>query len=123
MALSARNCSATLDYQHTFTLNNGSRLIPRVSAVYKQKYWSFGGAPGANIGQILADSNNPANLAWQQAYTKWDFQTTWEKDDGRFSVTAYARNLSDEVVLANFTDPYVSIEAPKTYGITFSAQF
>jgi iron complex outermembrane recepter protein len=115
--------SGTLDYQHTFTLGNGSRLIPRLAAVYKQKYWSFGGAPGANVSQILADSNNPANLAWQQAYTKWDAYASWESADGKFTVTGFMKNIGDKVVLANYTDPYVSLEAPKTYGITFNANF
>ncbi|MGC3983143.1 MAG: TonB-dependent receptor [Steroidobacteraceae bacterium] len=115
--------SATLDYQHSFEFAGGSKLTPRISAVYKQKYWSFGGAPGANVSQILADSNNPNNLAWQQAYTKWDFLTSWSNADGKFTVTGYVKNLNNEVVLANYTDPYVSLEAPRTYGVTFNANF
>jgi iron complex outermembrane receptor protein len=115
--------SATLDYQHTFTLGNGSRFTPRISGVYKQKYWSFGGAPGANIAQILADESNPANLAWQQAYTTWDTYATWEKADGKFTVTGYMKNLGNKVILGNYTDPYVSLQAPKTYGLTLSASF
>ena len=88
-----------------------------------RKYWSFGGAPGANVSQILADSNNPANLAWQQAYTKWDAYASWESANGKYTVTGFAKNIGDKVVLANYTDPYVSLEAPKTFGLTFNAQF
>jgi iron complex outermembrane receptor protein len=115
--------SATLDYQHTFTLGNGSRLIPRLAGVYKQKYWSFGGAPGADVTQILADSDNPANLAWQQAYTTWDAYTTWENDSGKLTITGFMKNIGNKVILANYTAPYVSLQAPKTYGFTFNANF
>lgn len=115
--------SATLDYQHSFVLPGGSRITPRVAAVYKTRYWSFGGAPGANVSQILADESNPNNLAWQQQYTKWDAYTSWDNADGKLTLTGYVKNLSNKVVLANYTDPYVSLEAPRTYGVTFSANF
>lgn len=115
--------SATLDYQHVFNLPGGSKLTPRINGVYKQKYWSFGGAPGAAVSQILADSNNPNNLAWQQAYSKWDVFLGWDSADGRFNVNGYVKNIENEAVLANYTAPYVSLEAPRTYGVTFSASY
>jgi iron complex outermembrane receptor protein len=113
--------SFTVDYQHEFMLPGGSRLSPRVSGVYKTKYWSFGGAPGANISQILADQSS-ANLAWQQSYTKWDLFLNWQTADGKIGVNAYVKNVGNEVVLANYTYPYVSLEAPRTVGLIVSAQ-
>jgi iron complex outermembrane recepter protein len=115
--------SATLDYQHQFDLPGGSKLTPRVAAVYKSKYWSFGGAPGANVTQILADSNNPNNLAWQQSYTKWDLYLGWDTADSKFNINGYVKNVQNKAILANYTDPYVSLEAPRTYGVTFSGHF
>ncbi len=114
--------SITLDYQHEFTLPGGSRLTPRVSGVYKTRYWSFGGAPGANISQILADQSS-ANLAWQQSYSRWDLFLGWQTADGKIGVNAYVKNVANEVVLANYTYPYVSLEAPRTLGVIVNAQF
>jgi len=114
--------SFTVDYQHEFTLPGGSRLTPRVAGVYKTRYWSFGGAPGANISQILADQSS-ANLAWQQSYSKWDLFLGWQTADGKIGVNAYVKNVANEVVLANYTYPYVSLEAPRTVGLIVNAQF
>ncbi len=114
--------SATLDYQHAFQFAGGSKLTPRLAGTYKSRYWSFGGAPGANVSEILRDTSD-SNLAWQQGYSKWDFYTTWDNADGKLSVTGYVKNLENEAVLANYTDPYVSLEAPRTYGVTFNANF
>jgi iron complex outermembrane recepter protein len=111
--------SATLDYQHTFQFSNGSQLVPHVTATYKTKYWSAGGSGGISVSDILNDSSSK-NLAWQQAYTKWDFNLGWTSADGKLGVNGYVKNLTNEVVLANYTYPYVSLEDPRTIGLIFS---
>jgi iron complex outermembrane receptor protein len=122
--------SATLEYQHSFVFAGGSRLTPRLSGQYKTKYWSLGtggvnGFPGVNV--VLDAANRPDRpqyyLAWQQAYTKWDFLTSWDNADGRFSVTGYVRNLTDEIVMVGYTYPTVSLDNPRTWGATISARF
>jgi iron complex outermembrane recepter protein len=111
--------SVTLEYQHTFQFGNGSQLVPHVTGTYKSKYWSAGGSGGIDVSAILNDSSSN-NLAWQQAYTKWDFNLGWTSADGKLGVNAYAKNLTNEVVLANYTYPYVSLEDPRTVGLIFS---
>ncbi|MFT3907536.1 MAG: TonB-dependent receptor [Steroidobacteraceae bacterium] len=113
--------SATLDYQHVFRLSSGSQITPRVSATYKSKYWSFGGSPGANVSQILADTSS-SDLAWQQAYTRWDLYLAWDSADGKLGASAYVKNAGNEVVMTNYTYPYVSLEAPRTFGVILSAR-
>ena len=113
--------SFTVDFQHEFNLPGGSRLTPRVAAVYKSKYWSFGGAPGANVSEIIRDQSS-SNLAWQQAYTKWDAYLGWQSADGKLGFNAYVKNVGNEVVLTNYTYPYVSLEAPRTVGLIINAQ-
>lgn len=112
--------SGTLDYQHSFDFASGSKLTPRVAATYKDKYWTFGGSPGAVLSNILTDSSR---IEWQQSYVKWDAYTSWANADGKFTVTGYVRNLSNKVVMANYSGDYVSLEAPRTYGVTLSANF
>ena len=118
----APKTSVTVDFQHEFNLPGGSRITPRVAAAYKAKYWSFGGAPGANVSEIIRDQSS-ANLAWQQSYTKWDLYLGWQSADGKLGFNAYVKNVGNEVVLANYTYPYVSLEAPRTVGLIFNAQF
>lgn len=112
--------SATIDFQHNFRFASGATLTPRIAGVYKTRYWSFGGAPGANISQILADASNPNDLAWQQQYSKWDVFLGWTSADGKFDVNAYVKNVQDKVVMANYAGAYVSLEAPRTSGVVFS---
>lgn len=112
--------SFTLDYSHLFRLPGGSQLTPLVAAVYKTKYWSFGGAPGANVSQILADSSS-SDLAWQQSYLKLDLSLDWQSADGKFDINYYVKNATNKVVLANFTGTYVSLEAPRMIGVVFNA--
>ena len=113
--------SATLDYQHAFRLPGGGRLTPHLSATYKSRYWSFGGSPGANVSQILADTSS-SDLAWQQAYTKLDAYLDWESADGKLSANVYVKNAINRVIMTNYTYPYVSLDAPRTFGIILSAR-
>ncbi|HTQ35746.1 MAG TPA: hypothetical protein VMH77_01815, partial [Steroidobacteraceae bacterium] len=112
--------SFTIDYQHIFRLPGGGQLTPHVAGVYKTKYWSFGGAPGANVSGILADSSS-SDLAWQQAYSKWDVSLEWQSADGKFDINYYVKNATNEVVMANYAGQYVSLEAPRTVGVVFNA--
>ena len=120
--------SATWNYSHNFLLANGSRLTPRISGAYKTRYWSLGGGGPGNAGvNVIAnagtDRSSPYYLAWQQAYATWDGSIAWDKADGKFTVTGYVKNLTNEVVLSGFTYQYVSIAAPRTWGATFVANF
>ena len=68
------------------------------------------------VNDIIKNSGS-SNLAWQQNYTKWDVYLGWDSADGKLGVNAYVKNLSNVVTLANYTAPYVSIDAPRTFGI------
>ncbi len=120
--------SATWSYSHNFLLANGSRVTPRISGAYKTRYWSLGGGGpgGTGVNVIMQAANDPSNpfyLAWQKAYATWDSSVAWDKADGKFTVTGYVKNLTNEVVLGGYTFQYVSINAPRTYGATFVANF
>lgn len=114
--------SLTAEYSHAFRFANGSSLTPRLAAVYKSRYWSFGGAPGANVSQIVQNPGDTTNLAWQQGYTKWDAYLGWQSSDGKLGINGYVKNLTNEIILVNYTAPYVSLEPPRTVGLIISAQ-
>ena len=120
--------SATWTYSHNFLLADGSRITPRISGVYKTKYWSLGGGGPGNSGVNVimkagSDPSSPYYLSWQQAYATWDASLAWDKSDGKFTVNAYVKNLTNEVVMSGFTYQYISLSPPRTYGATFTANF
>ena len=125
--------SATWAYSHNFLLPNGDRITPRVAGAYKTRYWSVGGGGPGNSGvnaiaqSEFCDANDtvgcPYGLAWQQAYATWDASMAWDKSDGKLSINAYVKNLTNEVVLAGFTYQWVSLAAPRTWGLTLTANF
>ncbi len=102
-------------YQHKFALAGGSSLTPKINGIYKTKYWSQGGGPGANV-------VNPG-AAYQKAYTKLDAYTTWQSADGRWSMTGYMKNLANEVIQINYGSQDVQLDAPRTFGATLNVNF
>lgn len=120
--------SSTLTYSHNFLLANGSRVTPRISGIYKTKYWSMGAGGPGNSGlnvviKAADDPTNPYYLAWQQSYATWDASLAWDKADGKFTVNGYVKNLTNEVVMSGYTYSNISIGAPRTWGATFTANF
>lgn len=105
--------SLNATYQHSFHLPGGSQLIPKLNAIYKTKYWSAGG-PNADI-------ENTSGPSWQQAYSLFNVYTTWQSQNGKFDVTAYMKNISDYPVMTDYGGTYVTLDAPRTWGIIFSA--
>jgi iron complex outermembrane recepter protein len=116
--------SATLAYSHEFDLGTSGRLMPRIEATYKDKYWSAGelGMPGApTVKQILANTNDGA--FWQSSYVKWDANLDWTNADGKFDVNAYVKNIQNKVIMTSYSTSVVQLAAPRTFGVTFSANF
>ena len=120
--------SGNLTYSHRFDLPNGSSLTPSINAFYKDAYWSQGGAPGPLPGD-LRDRFSKGAITRQDAYTLWNFYTTWQNTDGKFSVNGYVKNLANKPIQTNIGgEPgssvlYVSLDAPRTYGVSFNANF
>lgn len=126
--------SGNLSYSHQFNLPGGSTLTPNINASYKDAYWSQGsGTSGILNPDGTAFSPNQAMVkgSWvrQDAYTLWNFYTTWVASDGKFSINGYVKNIQNKAILTNLggepgsTVPYVSLDAPRTYGVAFSANF
>ncbi|MGC3980755.1 MAG: TonB-dependent receptor [Steroidobacteraceae bacterium] len=106
--------TANFTYAHTFGLPGGSSLVPKVNAVYKSRYYS---ASGANT-----IASRP--LSDQPAFKMYNAYLSWQSNDGKFSVNGYVKNIENKAILTNYNATgiaYVTLGAPRTFGVTFSA--
>lgn len=136
----AAEWSGNFSYSHRFTLSGGGTLTPKLSATYKSKYWTLNG-PSANIGlanQAMQSgygryySNGTFAAGIQPSYSLFDAYTTWQAADGKYSLAAYVKNIESEPILAGASTTTVNgvaiprqvyLLAPRTFGLTFSANF
>jgi len=69
----------------------------------------------------------PENTAWEQGYGTLDGRVTLTSPEKGWTVSAYAKNLTDEVYRTNiivfFNDEMSSFGAPRTYGVELSVPF
>jgi iron complex outermembrane receptor protein len=114
--------SVSAGYEHAFQLANDARLTWSIDTHYQT--------------EVLTDFDtgnyptpNPAYL--QGAYTLFDSSLTYSPGSGKFSITAYGRNLGDKIyktALGN-SNPAGNppsyaffVNEPRTYGIMLSAK-
>jgi iron complex outermembrane receptor protein len=112
--------SLSASYEHTFVLGSGARLSWNIDGHYQTK--------------ILTDydtANYPvAKAAYVQgAYTVYNSSVTYAPQSGKYSVSVYGRNLSDEIyktALGNSNPAGAPpsyaffLGDPQTYGLMFS---
>jgi iron complex outermembrane receptor protein len=103
--------SARLGYTHAFDLSNGSYIEAGVSARY-------------NSGYLMSSYGDDYATRYRQpSFTKYDAQAVWHSADGRYSVQAFAKNLTEEITVESRQPGSVNIGEPRTYGVRFSAKF
>ncbi|MGC3980599.1 MAG: TonB-dependent receptor [Steroidobacteraceae bacterium] len=112
-------------YSHRFTLPGGSTLTPKANWVHKSEYWSSGFGAGINL------SSDAASFARgvQPAYDLYNGYLNWQSADSKFNISSYVKNITNEAILLNYNAGrgvaynFVSLDAPRTYGVNFSANF
>ncbi|MFT3907481.1 MAG: TonB-dependent receptor [Steroidobacteraceae bacterium] len=100
------------DYSHTFSLANGSTLVPRATAIWKSRYWTAGGQS--------ANAANPG-LSYQESYSWYNASLSWTTADGKFNVVGNVKNIANKAIMTNYGGTYVSLDQPRTFSISFSA--
>ncbi|MBB6252370.1 TonB-dependent receptor [Nitrospirillum iridis] len=109
--------SGTVGYEHTFTLANGGRVIPRVSTHFETKsYLSY---------------FNVAGYDEQKAYTRTDLAVRYEAPSGNWSVEGFVQNVEDANIKTNagsFGAPATPVWTavympPQTWGVRAHASF
>ncbi len=114
----APDYSATLIYEHKFTLSNGGFLTPRFSGHYESSSWL-----------------SPFNLGsgdQQKSYFRGDLSARYTTPGGRWWTGLYVDNFTDVKVRTNagrtalsgggfiYTSQYL---APRTFGVNFGIDF
>jgi iron complex outermembrane receptor protein len=103
------------NWSHTFRLANERRIVAQVNTMYSSSYWM----------QFTHDKNTQ-----QKGFTKTDASLTYFAPDDRWSIGAFVRNIENNAVLVGankpvfpgaFSDPF--LRPPRTYGISFHANF
>jgi iron complex outermembrane receptor protein len=119
---SSPKLSGNLSYRHDFSMASGARLTPSVNVAYKSSYWTSFSLP-APLTPL-----NPG-IAEQEAYALYNVNVGWTSADGKFTATAYGKNLQNKPVLLNYEGPgprgaaNVSLGDPRTLGLIMSVNF
>jgi iron complex outermembrane receptor protein len=103
---------ATAGFTKDFVIGSG-RIQLIGSANYRSHTW-------ANL------TNTP--YSYRESLLVIDASIAWQPDSGRYSITVWGRNLTDDVELLNIV-PVATLfsfqhpTTPRTYGITLRANF
>ena len=104
--------TALLGYEHTFRLDNGNSVTLGVNSKLSDKYL------------LVVASTVPAD--YQKAYTMTDANLAYHWGDDKYSVRVWVKNIEDAAVNTygeGTSFNVYGIEAPRTYGITATANF
>jgi iron complex outermembrane receptor protein len=119
---------ATLGYEHTFILANGSTLVPRADVNYTGSYY---------LEQMnwLQERWGAGPYNHQDAYYLVNANIAWTSPSKNYSVNLWVRNALDELYKAGpqrfglmtvyfpGEDIPVGLGAPRTFGLSVSAKF
>lgn len=115
--------SATLSYNHDFTLAGGSSL-----AFYAEGIWRDGYYVRPLSAALASQGGLPYNF--QEAFFQGNINLTWTSADSRYSLTGYVRNVTDYRYKT-----YVNLQSlspvqatgtqsdPRTFGAVLTARF
>jgi iron complex outermembrane receptor protein len=126
--------TATLGYDHTFNLPDGSVLVPRVEFRYTKGMYIDNLTANQTEETIDPDTGEYITYdlrpyAFQDDYYITDVGVTWTTASEKFAVTGYVRNLFDEeykaaVQLGGSYDAVgVTAGDPQAWGLMFSARY
>jgi iron complex outermembrane receptor protein len=99
------NWTATLGYQHDWSLGEKGDITAGILAYYMDDHY-------------LRFQND--SLTEQDSYTKLDLNLTYRSAQGNWFVSAYGKNVTDEDVMVSatvLTGASGGFAAPRTYGV------
>jgi hypothetical protein len=109
--------SGTASYEHNFMLGALGTLTPSIDAQYKSGYtllWN-------------SEYNDDGGVSVQEAYYTFDASAAFNHSSGKWSLSAYVKNITDYAVKVSYMgqtgNEEMRLGDPRTYGATFSIRF
>lgn len=112
-------------YRHQFSLGSWGTLTAGADMHWESKSLILDASPVPGVNALIT----------QKAYHKSNITLSYDSADGKFNITAAARNIEDETTFGTLTAPAgTSLNAnltsltldpgePRTYGVTMTAKF
>lgn len=104
--------SGSLGYEHLFVLPNDGNISVSADTHYYSSYWTLYRRPP----QVPTES-------FQDSYFKSNAFVAYNAPDSKWSARVYVKNVEDQAVVTSAVGPALTLQAPRTYGFTFSANF
>jgi len=121
-----------LSYNHNFHLQNSGTITTRFDARYQSGYRLE--IPEYRV--QIQSADNPVfikipilDLITQEGYVLYDFSAVYANPNGKWTLTAYGKNLTNYAVKRNLRDVVTSgiqdmmIGPPRTYGLSLSIKY
>lgn len=144
--------TATLTFQHTWELPNEAQLSFYVQSHFETYYYNFPDHDAESASDAADGPNSPSPAppvdSRQPSYHRTAVTLQYSSPNDRYEVSAYARNLENAVVVNNYTFQgppaalvpgtigpppfgtgsaaqrnFVSIDPPRTFGVSFTFNF
>jgi iron complex outermembrane receptor protein len=110
-------------YEHDFDLPNGGNLRARIDSRYQSDMLiNFMETASANTptGPVEVDLTGYNE---QEAYTQTNCSLTYTHPDGKWTISAYVKNLENYAVKKNLMFAQLMVGPPRTYGAVLSVRF
>lgn len=102
--------SGTLAYEHSWPLDDGALVTAKLDTKISDGFW------------LTNDIIIPG--AWQNRYHRSNLNLIYSAPSGKYSVNVWCKNLENMVLTTQISTQYRRVlAAPRTYGVTFSANF
>lgn len=113
-------------YGHEFHLWNGGNLTPRVDLTYVSEYPLHYHPIQTNLDRSYqVYVTDYSEFATQEAYHMTDLSATYASPNGKWSLSAYVRNLENYAVKTrvSLSPEGLSIGQPRMYGVVLSLKY
>jgi len=99
-----------LSYKHQFYFSSGASMEAGIDAKYKSAY-------------RLSWKESDYTYNYQEAFVNGDLSGTYSNADGKWSLSAYVKNIRNYAEKKSMGQSQMRIGAPRTFGAVFNVKF
>jgi len=114
----------TASYSRDIEIGQDGHLVPQLSARYNSGTWRDA-RQYANAGTWGPAGTYANPVSFQDDFVKLDFNLSYSWGDDRYRVSAYVKNITNEVVFTSASQGFAAasawLEPPRTFGISLYA--